>query len=182
MTTTQPVPDRVHFVGSIGLDTVQEVFRAVGPKFGARLRRIPDGEPGGRRGWIQWQYSVLFNNPFLARRPGYAADSARRTARRPCGRREGARRSFRRTELRPGGTRVLSRFLRRAQRGCDRAGRAASGVPADANGGRLCILLGEGSRRDRAGLRSGDAPGGRGRSAMRFRTRIFASSGTFAPK
>jgi hypothetical protein len=65
MTTTQPVPDRVHFVGSIGLDSVQDVFRAIGPKFGARLRRIPDGEPGGRRGWIQWQYSVLFNNPFL---------------------------------------------------------------------------------------------------------------------
>jgi len=65
MTTDSGLPNRVHFVGSIGLDTVQEVFQAVGPRFGARLRRIPDGEPGGRRGWIHWQYAVLRNNPFL---------------------------------------------------------------------------------------------------------------------
>jgi hypothetical protein len=65
MTTETELPDQVHFVGSIGLDTVQDVFQAIGPRFGARLRRIPDGEPGGRRGWIQWQYSALRNNPFL---------------------------------------------------------------------------------------------------------------------
>jgi hypothetical protein len=72
MTTEAELPDEVHFVGSIGLDTVQEVFQAIGPRFGARLRRIPDGEPGGRRGWIQWQYSTLRNNPFLRSDPDMA--------------------------------------------------------------------------------------------------------------
>lgn len=65
MTTPQDTPDHVHFVGSVGLDTAQEVFRTIGQRFGRRLRRIPDGEPGARRGWIHWQYSVLRNNPYL---------------------------------------------------------------------------------------------------------------------
>lgn len=69
MTTAEKAPDHVHFVGSIGFDTVDEVFRTIGPKFGKRLRRIPDGEPGGRRGWIQWQYALLRNNPFLRADP-----------------------------------------------------------------------------------------------------------------
>ncbi len=69
MTFNYDTPDHVHFVGSIGFDTVEEVFRTIGPKFGKRLRRIPDGEPGGRRGWIQWQYAVLRNNPFLRADP-----------------------------------------------------------------------------------------------------------------
>lgn len=65
MSSTEKLPDHVHFVGSVGLDTAQEVFRTLGQKFGHRLRRIPDGEPGARRGWIHWQYAVLRNNPFL---------------------------------------------------------------------------------------------------------------------
>jgi hypothetical protein len=47
---------RVHLVGSIGLDTVEEVFRTVGKLLGPYLRRIPDGEVGGRKLWISWQY------------------------------------------------------------------------------------------------------------------------------
>jgi len=39
----------VHFVGSIGLDSVEEVFATVGPLLGERLKRIPDGEVGPRR-------------------------------------------------------------------------------------------------------------------------------------
>lgn len=66
MTASQEAPDHVHFVGSVGFDTVDEVFRTLGPMFKQRLRRIPDGEPGARRGWIYWQYAVLRNNPFLA--------------------------------------------------------------------------------------------------------------------
>ena len=34
----------VHLVGSIGLDTVDEVFRTVGELLGPYLRRVPDGE------------------------------------------------------------------------------------------------------------------------------------------
>jgi hypothetical protein len=63
MATT--VPDKVHFVGSIALDTVEEVFRTAGPLLGRRLKRIPDGEPGGRRLWIFWQYPLLRANPYL---------------------------------------------------------------------------------------------------------------------
>jgi methionine synthase II (cobalamin-independent) len=59
------IPDKVHLVGSIGLDTVPEVLRTAGKLLGKRLRRMPDGEPGGRRLWISWQYPLLRANPFL---------------------------------------------------------------------------------------------------------------------
>jgi len=67
-----PIPDQVHLVGSIGLDTVEEVFRTVGAKLGRRLRRVPDGEPGGRRLWITWQYPLLRASPFLRPDPSLA--------------------------------------------------------------------------------------------------------------
>jgi len=56
----------VHFVGSVALDTVEEVFAAIGEHCGPYLKRIPDGEPGGRRLWISWQIPVLRANPSLA--------------------------------------------------------------------------------------------------------------------
>jgi len=56
---------QVHLVGSIGLDTVDEVFQAAGTLLGPYLKRVPDGEPGGRRLWTSWQYPVLRANPFL---------------------------------------------------------------------------------------------------------------------
>ncbi len=61
----QGKPDSIHFVGSIGLDTVQEVFRTVGGMYGKRLRRIPDGEPGPRRQGVSFQYPVLRASPYL---------------------------------------------------------------------------------------------------------------------
>jgi methionine synthase II (cobalamin-independent) len=63
------IPDKVHFVGSIALDRVDEVFRTLGPALGNRLRRVPDGEPGGRRLWISWQYPLLRAQPFLKADP-----------------------------------------------------------------------------------------------------------------
>lgn len=60
------VPSKVHLVGSIALDSVEEVFRTTGSILGRRLRRVPDGEPGGRRLWISWQYPLLRAQPFLA--------------------------------------------------------------------------------------------------------------------
>lgn len=63
------VPERVHFVGSIALDSVEEVFRTLGSVLGRRLRRVPDGEPGGRRLWISWQYPLLRAQPFLKPNP-----------------------------------------------------------------------------------------------------------------
>jgi hypothetical protein len=55
----------VHLVGSIGLDNVDEVLETCGKLLGAHLMRVPDGEPGGRRLWISWQYAALRANPFL---------------------------------------------------------------------------------------------------------------------
>lgn len=65
-------PHSVHLVGSIGLDTVEDVFNSVGTTLGPYLRRIPDGEIGGRRIWISWQYPLLRANPHLAPDPSGA--------------------------------------------------------------------------------------------------------------
>jgi len=59
------VARQVHLVGSIGLDTVGEVFHTCGDLLGPYLKRVPDGEPGGRRLWISWQFAVLRANPYL---------------------------------------------------------------------------------------------------------------------
>src|SRR4030095_330588 len=56
----------VHFVGSVALDTPEEVFAAIGRHCGPYLRRVPDGEPGGRRLWISWQIPCLRATPSLA--------------------------------------------------------------------------------------------------------------------
>ena len=57
--------DKVHLVGSINLDSVADVFRTCGKTLGRRLRRIPDGEPGPRRMWVGWQYSMFISQPGL---------------------------------------------------------------------------------------------------------------------
>jgi hypothetical protein len=62
----------VHLVGSIGLDTVEDIFRVVGKELGPHLRRVPDGEVGGRRLWISWQYPLLRSNAFLRPDPSGA--------------------------------------------------------------------------------------------------------------
>ena len=66
------VPGSVHLVGSIGLPTVEDVFRVVGQRLGPILRRIPDGDVGGRKLWISWQYPLLLANPGLAPDPSGA--------------------------------------------------------------------------------------------------------------
>src|SRR5581483_5913100 len=65
------IPAKVHLVGSIALDSVEEVFETAGTMLGTRLRRIPDGEPGGRRLWISWQYPLLRSLPFLKADPNH---------------------------------------------------------------------------------------------------------------
>ena len=62
----------VHLVGSIGLDTVDEVFRTVGSLLGPYLRRVPDGEVGGRKLWISWQYPLLRASVYLRPDPSGA--------------------------------------------------------------------------------------------------------------
>jgi methionine synthase II (cobalamin-independent) len=63
----------VHLVGSVGLDSVPDVFRTLGRTLGRRLKRVPDGEVGGRRLWVSWQYPLFRANPFLV-----VTDTARR--------------------------------------------------------------------------------------------------------
>ncbi len=69
---TEYVPTQVHLVGSIGLNSVEDVFATVGPILGRRLRRIPDGEPGPRRLWVSFQYPLLRSSPYLRPDPSGA--------------------------------------------------------------------------------------------------------------
>ena len=55
----------VHFVGSIALDSVDDVFKAVGQSVKPLMKRCPDGEVGGRRLWISWQWPLLRATSFL---------------------------------------------------------------------------------------------------------------------
>ena len=55
----------VHLVGSIGLDSVEEVFSTVGRLLGKHVKRIPDGEVGPRRLWVSFQYPLLRSSAYL---------------------------------------------------------------------------------------------------------------------
>jgi hypothetical protein len=68
----------VHLVGSIGLDNVEEVFRSAGKLLGPYLRRVPDGEVGGRRLWISWQYPLLRASAYLRPDPSGAVRPTKR--------------------------------------------------------------------------------------------------------
>jgi hypothetical protein len=64
--------DKLLLVGSIPLDTVQEVFDTFGPPLGRFMGSIPDGEVGPRQHWIsRVHYQVLAAHPELeiVRRP-----------------------------------------------------------------------------------------------------------------
>jgi hypothetical protein len=56
-------PDGVHLVGSIPLGDAETVFRTTADILGSRLRRITDGETGGRLNWIVWQLELLMRHP-----------------------------------------------------------------------------------------------------------------------
>ena len=53
------VNHNVHLVGSIPMESADEVFDLVGLTLGDCCRRIPDGETGDRKNWIGWQYGVF---------------------------------------------------------------------------------------------------------------------------
>jgi hypothetical protein len=56
----------LHLVGSVPLETAQEVFESFGRKLGDHLRTMPDGEVGPRRHWIsRVHYQVLAGHPEL---------------------------------------------------------------------------------------------------------------------
>ncbi len=73
--------DLLHLVGSIPLDTPQEVFEKFGPPLGRYLFSMPDGEVGPRRHWIsRVHYQVLAAHPELdiVRRPAPDEDGVER--------------------------------------------------------------------------------------------------------
>ena len=58
--------DDLLMVGSIHLETAEEVFRTFGARLGDRLAAMPDGEVGPRRHWIsRVHYQVLAGHPEL---------------------------------------------------------------------------------------------------------------------
>jgi methionine synthase II (cobalamin-independent) len=50
---------KVLLVGSVNLPSVEDVFKTAGAILGPYLKRIPDGEPGARSGWITFNYGGL---------------------------------------------------------------------------------------------------------------------------
>ena len=56
---------QVHLVGSLGLGSCVEAFTVVGETVAPFLKRCPDGEIGGRRMWIGWQWPLLRASQFL---------------------------------------------------------------------------------------------------------------------
>ncbi|MGP0090919.1 MAG: hypothetical protein ACLPKB_13315 [Xanthobacteraceae bacterium] len=57
----------VYLVGSVPLDTAEDVFKTVSAAFGSRIKRIPDGETGPRLDWISWLEPVFANSPALVK-------------------------------------------------------------------------------------------------------------------
>ena len=51
------------FCGSIGLEDAEAVFRALSQTVGDSAKRYPDGEPGERRNWINWQAGIFKEHP-----------------------------------------------------------------------------------------------------------------------
>lgn len=49
----------VHLVGSIPLESADDVFKLISAKLRSCCHRIPDGETGDRRNWIGWQLGVF---------------------------------------------------------------------------------------------------------------------------
>ncbi|HLH88121.1 MAG TPA: hypothetical protein VKX28_06660 [Xanthobacteraceae bacterium] len=75
------MPGQLHLVGSIPLDTPQEVFETFGAPLGKYLFAMPDGEVGPRRHWIsRVHYQVLAAHPELeiVQRPAPDADGVER--------------------------------------------------------------------------------------------------------
>lgn len=56
-------PRGAHLVGSVPLSDAEAVFRTTAAALGTRLRRMTDGETGGRLGWIIWQMEMLTAHP-----------------------------------------------------------------------------------------------------------------------
>lgn len=62
----------IHLVGSMNLPTAEYAMTLAGTVMGEGLLRLPDGEPGPRRGWIFYQRPMFTHNRWLAASPNAA--------------------------------------------------------------------------------------------------------------
>lgn len=58
-------PGKAHLVGSIAMDSCEEVFTRISEELGPYLSRIPDGETGERARWIYFQRTMLMEHPAM---------------------------------------------------------------------------------------------------------------------
>jgi len=65
----------VHLVGSMNLPTAEQAMSLAAERLGDALLRLPDGEPGPRRGWVFYQRPMFTHHRLLE-----AADGRRGTA------------------------------------------------------------------------------------------------------
>jgi hypothetical protein len=56
-------PVGVHLVGSVPVNSAEEMFRLTTEHLASHLKRIPDGEVGERDTWIRWQYARIEASP-----------------------------------------------------------------------------------------------------------------------
>ena len=59
------VKRHIHLVGSMNLASAEEAMTTASSVMGEALLRLPDGEPGPRRGWIFYQRSMFTHNRYL---------------------------------------------------------------------------------------------------------------------
>lgn len=69
-------PAGTHFVGSICLDTAEDVFTILSAELGSRSKRIPDGETGNRYNWVDWQIQTFSHVKRLQRTLDSGVDHA----------------------------------------------------------------------------------------------------------
>ena len=60
-------PVAVHFNGGVNLPDTETVLRTLVDRVPRGVRRLPDGEPGERAGWIGYQVPRLLATPGLER-------------------------------------------------------------------------------------------------------------------
>lgn len=60
-----PTLGRLHLIGSIPLDSSEQVFTALAAELGPHLSRMPDGETGERSRWVYFQRQMLLDHPAM---------------------------------------------------------------------------------------------------------------------
>lgn len=57
--------DRLHLIGSVPLDSSEQVFLRLADELGPFLRCMPDGETGKRSRWVYFQRQMLLDHPAM---------------------------------------------------------------------------------------------------------------------